>query len=401
MIIKLWGGSFCFYYENDSIYTFYYAGLRNYNKKIFPTHIAIMGVIKFAIKNNLKFVDFMGAGTPGVDYGVREFKSKFGGDLKEYGRFIRINKPKLYNIGKLGLRVSAKDKMNILIDIGHPAHIHYYRNLAKVLEKSGHKITWTIKNIEILKRLLDIYGFSYYTLPGKVDNLLGKIMRQVQFDIKLLNICRREKIDVAIGTSVSVAHVSRILKVKSIIFDDDDDEVQPMGTKYVNPFADTLLSPDSLKGKENEKSTIYYAGFHELAYLHPNRFHPDESVLSKVGLKKGETFFIMRFNVFKAHHDVGIKGLTLKQKIALIDILKPYGRIFITTERKIEPELKEYQLPISPENIHSFMAHATIFLGDDQTMTSEAAMLGVPSLRCNSFVGKISYLEEEEGISMI
>ena len=286
--------------------------------------------------------------------------------------------------------------MNILIDIGHPAHIHYYRNLAKELEKSGHKITWTIKNIEILKILRDIYGFSYYTLPGKVDNLLGKIMRQVQFDIKLLNICRREKIDVAIGTSVSVAHVSRILKVKSIIFDDDDDEVQPIVTKYVNPFADTLLSPDSLKGKRKRKDTIYYAGFHELAYLHPNRFHPDESVLSKVGLKKGETFFIMRFNVFKAHHDVGIKGLSLKQKIALIDILKPYGRIFITTERNIEPELEEYQLPISPENIHSFMAYATIFLGDSQTMTSEAAMLGVPSLRCNSFAGRISYLEEEE-----
>ena len=107
---KIIGGSFCFYYENDSIYTFYYAGLTNYNKKIFPTHIAIMGVIKFAIKNNLKFVDFMGAGTPGVDYGVREFKSKFGGDLKEYGRFIRINKPKLYNIGKLGLKILQKIK---------------------------------------------------------------------------------------------------------------------------------------------------------------------------------------------------------------------------------------------------------------------------------------------------
>ena len=42
------------------------------------------------------------------------------------------------------------------------------------------------------------------------------------------------------------------------------------------------------------------------------------------------------------------------------------------------------------------MSFSTMFLGDSQTMTSEAAVLGVPSVRCNSFVGRISYLEEEE-----
>ena len=42
------------------------------------------------------------------------------------------------------------------------------------------------------------------------------------------------------------------------------------------------------------------------------------------------------------------------------------------------------------------MSFATMFLGDSQTMTSEAAVLGIPSLRCNSFAGRISYLEEEE-----
>ena len=37
-----------------------------------------------------------------------------------------------------------------------------------------------------------------------------------------------------------------------------------------------------------------------------------------------------------------------------------------------------------------------MFLGDSQTMTSEAAVLGTPAIRCNTFVGRIHYLEEEE-----
>ena len=37
-----------------------------------------------------------------------------------------------------------------------------------------------------------------------------------------------------------------------------------------------------------------------------------------------------------------------------------------------------------------------MFIGDSQTMTSEAAVLGVPSLRCNSFAGRISYINEQE-----
>lgn len=286
--------------------------------------------------------------------------------------------------------------MNILIDIGHPAHVHYYRNLAKELEVRGHKVIWAVKNIRVAKQLLDSYGFSYIVLPAKADGLIGKVLRQIQYDIKLLMICRRAKIDLAIGTSITIAHISMISKVKSVVFDDDDDAVQPFVTKYANPYASTLLSPDALINDRKIKDTIFYPGGHELAYLHPNRFKPDPFVLDELGMNIGDVYFLMRFNAFKAHHDFGVKGLSIQQKLELVKILKPFGRIFITTERELEPELKEYQIKIEPQKIHSLMAFATLFLGDSQTMTSEAAMLGIPSLRCNSFAGRISSLEEQE-----
>lgn len=104
------GGSFCYYLKDRSIYTLYYCGLRDYHKKIFPTHLAILGVIDFAIKNNLRTVDFMGAGKKGDEYGVRKYKEEFGGNLVEYGRFMKINKPILYQTGILGLALLKKVK---------------------------------------------------------------------------------------------------------------------------------------------------------------------------------------------------------------------------------------------------------------------------------------------------
>jgi uncharacterized protein len=286
--------------------------------------------------------------------------------------------------------------MNILIDIGHPAHVHYFRNLAGELERKGNNVFWSVKDIPIIKQLLDLYGFEYIVLPQKSDTITGKIGKQFYYNIKLLQFCIKKKISLIIGVSVTAAHISKISKIKSFVFDDDDDEVQPLVTKYVTPYCTELLSPNSLSGKRRRKDTIFYPGFHELAYLHPNRFTPDSSVLRECGLEKGEPFFIMRFNVFKAHHDINIRGLSLEQKLRLIHILEKKGRIFITTERIIEPELSHWQLKISPVKIHSLLAYATLFISDSQTMTSEAAMLGVPSLRCNSFAGRLSTLEEEE-----
>lgn len=102
------GGSICPVLENRAIYTFYYYGLKDYHKKIFPTHLALMAAIEYALKNGIGKVDFMGAGKPGKDYGVRDYKMKFGCELQEQGRFIRIESPLLYRIGESGLKISRR-----------------------------------------------------------------------------------------------------------------------------------------------------------------------------------------------------------------------------------------------------------------------------------------------------
>ena len=102
---KIIGGSFCPVLPGKGLYTFYYCGIRDYNPRIFPAHLAILAALEFAIENNIPKVDFMGAGRPDVEYGVRKFKLEFGGGLVERGRFLKVLTPFLYNLGRSGLKV--------------------------------------------------------------------------------------------------------------------------------------------------------------------------------------------------------------------------------------------------------------------------------------------------------
>ena len=290
--------------------------------------------------------------------------------------------------------------MNILIDIGHPGHVHLLHGVAEEMKKRGHKVFYSVRDIPVAKRLMEHYGMTpWIDLGGKKDSLLGKAQTVLSQDMQLLRFVRRNHIDLGLSSGLVLSHVSRLTKMKSFMFDDDDDAAEPLVTKYGHPLSDIVFTPDCIHRKT--KHAVYYAGTHELAYLHPNRFTPDPSVLQHAGLVEGERFFIMRFVALKGHHDVGQAGLSLEQKRALVDLLKAHGRVIITSERAVEPEFEPYRLPVPPEEIHSLMAYSSMFVGDSQTMTSEAAILGVPALKCNTFAGRLSVpnmLEDKYGL---
>ena len=284
--------------------------------------------------------------------------------------------------------------MNILIDINHPAHVHLLRNVYFMLSERGHDVQVVVKEIPSAMRLLDLYGIPYINIGKKDDALMKKGVDQLVYDRRLLKLVRKKHIDLGVGSSINIAHVSRLCRMKSIILDDDDDEAEPLFVKFGHPFADTILTPSVIRRKSSK--TVYVDSYHELAYLHPNRFVPDPSVLCDAGIEGGEPYFILRFNAFKAHHDIGAEGLSIENKRRLVERLSAYGKVFITTERNIDDEFKPYQLSVSPDKAHSLMFYAKMFVGDSQTMISEAAVLGTPAVKCNSFAGRLSVPNELE-----
>jgi predicted glycosyltransferase len=286
--------------------------------------------------------------------------------------------------------------MNIIIDIGHPAHVHLYKHFIQEMTGKGNGLFVTVKHIPDALELLDIYQIPYIHLGTKSDSLKGKLLNQFRYDWLIYRLVRKNRIQFGVGSSISIAHISKLTGMTSFIFDDDDSAVEPLFVKFGHPFSDYVVTPECLAHENYGEKHITYPGFHELAYLHSNRFQPDPGVLDDLDLSEENSFFVLRFNSFKAHHDIGARGISGKDKKMLVDLLRHHGRVLITCEGEIDPEFSEHRVGLSPEKIHSLLYYAKMFISDSQTMTSEAAVLGTPAIRCNSFVGRISYLEEQE-----
>ncbi|MDP4282053.1 MAG: GNAT family N-acetyltransferase, partial [Bacteroidota bacterium] len=94
------GGAACLLFAQKTLYTLYYCGKRDYHPRIFPTHLAIVAAIRYCLENGFHTIDFMGAGKSNVEYGVRKYKAEFGCILPEYGRYLKINNPFIYRLGK-------------------------------------------------------------------------------------------------------------------------------------------------------------------------------------------------------------------------------------------------------------------------------------------------------------
>lgn len=280
--------------------------------------------------------------------------------------------------------------MNCLFDIGHPGQVHLFRHVIGLLKQKNHKVTVTVKEIPAVIKLLDAYNIPYISLGKKFDSVFLKGLSQLKFNYNLLRIARREKVDISIGSSITITHVSVFHKMKAVVLDDDDAEAVRLFSLFAHPFADCILSPSALSHQRKGQKELVYSGTHELFYLHPNYFLADSTVIEEVGLEKDQPFFIVRFVSGKAYHDKGEKWMSVSQKLKLIELLEHHGKVFITTEREIEPEFRKWQLQIPPERIHHLMFYASLFVGDSQTMTSEAAILGTPAVKCNTFAHILS-----------
>ena len=91
--------------DERTVYEWFECGLNAENKDQYPSVMATYAGIQLAHQSGCTRYDMMGAGEPGVPYGVRDFKAEFGGKLVEHGRFLSICKPMLYRIGKWGVKI--------------------------------------------------------------------------------------------------------------------------------------------------------------------------------------------------------------------------------------------------------------------------------------------------------
>jgi predicted glycosyltransferase len=272
--------------------------------------------------------------------------------------------------------------MRIIVDVQHPAHVHFFKNMIWDLEKKGHEILVTAKYKEITTHLLDTYKFNYKTLGSNQNGMLKKAIGLAAYDLRLLAVSLKFKPDILMGIlNESVAHVGFILRKPSITF--TDTEGVKLSEKLTIPFTTAVCTPSCFRDDFGEKH-VRYNGYHEIAYLHPKRFKPDSSLLDGLGIKNGERFTIVRFISWRAVHDIGLRGIKDEEKIEFVKSLEKFGKVFVTSENEFEGELEKYRINVPVEKMHSLMKYAQMYIGEGGTMAVEAALLGTPAIHIES-----------------
>ncbi len=285
--------------------------------------------------------------------------------------------------------------MRIVVDINHPGHVHYFKHFIWEMKRKGHDVLITASEKDVTFKLLEIYDLEFENMGTYGTSLVKKLANIPIIDIRYYRLMKSFKPDLLVGFgSIRAAHVSFLLKKPCINFEDTEHSTEQI--RMYLPFATTVCTP-SCYTQDLGKKQLRFNGYMELASLHPNRFTPNPTILSEIGLEEGDPYIIVRFVSWQASHDIGQHGI--RDKVRLVKELEQYGRVLITSEGTLPPELQPYQIRVSPEKLHDLLYYATLYVGDGGTTASEAAVLGTPAVFISTLY--CGYQQDEERYGLL
>jgi len=130
--------------------------------------------------------------------------------------------------------------MNIVVDIGHPAHVHLFKNFMWEMVRRGHRLLITATEKDVATDLLHNYGFDYLSLGSYGNSVIEKAVNIPLMDIKMYRAVRSFKPDIFVGVSpIRAAHAAVILRKPCIAF--DDSEPSPFEQALYVPFVQTVF----------------------------------------------------------------------------------------------------------------------------------------------------------------
>jgi hypothetical protein len=265
-----------------------------------------------------------------------------------------------------------------------PAQVHLFKNLIAESKKRGHEVLAMARHYGDTLNLVAELGLDAIVFSDGHGSKLAKIARSPLHLSRMCGILKDYRPDIIVGLGVDSAMASKVVRKSGILF--NDSEPTPFQLLMMSATADAIITPSCFRN-DLGRNHIRVNTYKELAYLHPNHFTPDESVLDELGLYKGERYAILRFNGFRAVHDIGISGFSLDYKRRLAEAMSQRMKVFISSETELPADLQKYVPNLPKARIHDLVAYATLVVADTQTIVTEAAVLGTPAVRYNGFVG--------------
>lgn len=287
----------------------------------------------------------------------------------------------------------------LFFDIYHPVQALMLEPVIRELEGRGHETRVFARDKDVTLGLLEGFGIRPSILAKRRRGRVGSVVELVAREARMLRQALALRPAAIIGTSVHAARVGRASGAVSMVINDDDAAAVPLFVRLAYPLADVIATPACL-AFENHPRQVTYRGNQQLFYLHPARFRPDPAIRSALGIGPTQRFGVIRLSALDAHHDVGVRGLGRPHLSELARRIPGDVVVFASLERPQDLPAGWRSIGLPPNRLHHVLAAADFFVGDGQSMTAEAAVLGTPALRLNDFVGRISYLKELESYGL-
>ncbi len=283
--------------------------------------------------------------------------------------------------------------MRVIVEIVHPANVLFFLRPIRVLLTRGDEVLILSRHKDVAPALLDSFGLPHRPVSSAGRGLAGLAYELVKRDLRILREARRFRPHVMIGYGgVAISHVGRILRIPAISFYDTEQAV--LQTRLTWPFITHLYVPEAYHGKGPHKRMTRVPGCKDLSYFNPAAFRPDKAAAIRSGYSPDQDNFLIRVVSWRANHDIGKAGWSQMALAGLVRYLAARGKVHISTERSIPPELAPFQYSGRPTDIHHLLAHCRLYVGESPTMACEAAVLGTPSVYASDdvlgYVGELS-----------
>lgn len=268
--------------------------------------------------------------------------------------------------------------MRIMIDLLHPAHVHFFKNFYFAMRGRGHDILVTARIKDCATHLLDRLAIPYRCISCSRRGAGGQIWEFLSRSARFVQLARRFAPDVLTGImGPTIAVAGTLIRRPVYVF--YDTEFARATNRFVYPLSTKVITPECYETAVG-RNHLRYSGYHELAYLHPAHFVPSVEAVRAAGIDVTSPYIVVRFVGWWATHDRRERGLTPEQKIRVVERLESYGRVVVTSESALPDQIagRAYRGPV--ESIHHVVAYASLYYGESATMASEAAVLGTPSI---------------------
>lgn len=269
--------------------------------------------------------------------------------------------------------------LRVLVDVTHPAHVHLFRHAVDALEARGHDVHVAAREKDVTTDLLDAHGHEYAVCSATRSGPLALPREWAWRELTLYRYARRVDPDIVLShLNPAAAHAAAAVGAESVVF--HDTEIADAVERYTLPFVDTVCTPLEFS-RDLPGRHVRYAGFHELAYLHPARFDPDPDALREAGVDPGSPYSVVRLVSMDAHHDTGADGFPRPAVRRLVDGLADHGAVYLSTEGALPAEFADHALPVDSHELLDLLAFADCYVGDSGTVATEAGVLGTPAVR--------------------